>query len=182
MTNFQVLLTTFLLLNALVSFHKIFHAHATLLVIIASYHNFTRMELAYLVMCNEGFYGDACQFFNDCPSVDVCGENGTCIDGNDSYSCRCDRSYKGDHYELIDDCLGVNCNDQGQCIDGDNSYTCICYAGSTGMNCEIDFNDCVSVSCSGQGQCVDGNGSYACVCNPGFTGEDCAINSKLLPL
>ena len=136
------------------------------------YHDLTQMELVYQVMCNNGFYGDACQFFNDCPSLDVCGENGTCIDGDHSYSCQCDDGYEGDHCELIDDCLGVNCSGKGQCMDG----ACLCYAGFTGMNCEINIDDCISVNCSGQGQCVDGNSSYACICNPGLTGEDCTIN------
>ena len=145
-------------------------------VVIAGYHNLTRMELAYQIVCNDGFYGDACQFINDCPSLDACGENGACIDGNNSYSCRCDDGYKGDHCEFIDHCLGVNCSGQGQCTGDENSYTCLCYAGSTGMNCEISFDDCASVNCSGQGECMDGNSSYACACNPGFTGDDCAIN------
>lgn len=145
---------------------------------IAGYHDLTQMELAYRVTCNEAFYGDACQFFNvnDCPSLDICGDNGTCIDGNHSYSCQCDHGYKGDHCELIDDCFGVNCSSQGLCMDGDNLYTCLCHAGFTGTNCEINIDDCISVSCSGQGKCVDGNSSHVCVCNPGFTGEDCAIN------
>ena len=31
------------------------------------------LNFSYQVSCDLGFYGDYCQYFNDCPSDDVCG-------------------------------------------------------------------------------------------------------------
>ena len=151
---------------------------------IDGYHGIAKLNFSYQVTCDQRFYGDSCQHFDDCPSPETCGSNGTCIDGQGAYFCQCDPGFTGEicnveiqeHDSNISDCVGVTCSDQGRCVDGDNSFTCQCYAGFTGVDCETDIDDCASVNCSEQGHCIDGNSSHICSCIPGFTGENCAIN------
>ena len=41
--------------------------------VITGFYNIATLNFSYQVSCDQGFYGDYCQYFNDCPSDDVCG-------------------------------------------------------------------------------------------------------------
>ena len=70
------------------------------IVIRTGFFNIATLNFSYRVRCDPRFYGDSCQHFNDCPSGDVCGLNGTCIDGQGSYSCHCDPGFTGENCEI----------------------------------------------------------------------------------
>lgn len=119
--------------------------------------------------CEPRFYGDSCQHFNDCPSGDVCGLNGTCIDGQDSYSCHCDPGFTGENCEIE---IPTETEIQFRVVTTDSP----CDPGYTGTQCTVNINDCVEVNCSGRGQCMDEVNTFTCSCDPGFTGANCQIN------
>lgn len=150
-------------------------------IVINGFYDIATLNFSYQVTCDSRFYGDSCQHFNNCPSEDVCGLNGTCIDGQDSYSCQCSPGFSGENCDVqipkellhIDSCIGVNCSGNGQCKNGTSSYTCICDLGFTGENCALNIDDCMNNSCSGNGVCFDGVNSFSCECDSGYTGELC---------
>ena len=83
-------------------------------------YEFVSMELIITVTCVErfqgpdcsqcvpGFTGPDCQQIDDCVGV-ACSGNGSCVDGTDSFSCKCSAGYTGTQCEVnIDDCVAVN--------------------------------------------------------------------------
>ena len=142
----------------------------------AGKHGFAQLGLDYQVNCQDRFYGENCQYFDDCPSPDVCGPNTICLDGDGNYTCQCesgDIAAAGDCVP-VDNCVGMDCSGRGQCMDGVNSYSCLCDGGFTGSNCSVNIDDCVGVNCSDRGQCIDGIDSYQCNCDEGYAGENCS--------
>jgi hypothetical protein len=74
---------------------------------------------------------------DDCAS-DPCLNGGTCVDGDDAYTCDCKDGYDGDDCETnIDDCAGVTCENEGTCVDGVATHTCACTNRYTGPACEF---------------------------------------------
>jgi len=72
-----------------------------------------------------------------------CKNGGTCIDGLNSYQCKCADGYTGANCEQnIDECSTNPCKNGGTCIDGVNSYQCKCADGYKGANCEQAVSDC----------------------------------------
>ena len=57
-----------------------------------------------------------------------------------------------------------------------NDYQCVCQPGTTGDNCEVNYDDCYSNPCYYGGNCTDGFQDYSCDCPTGATGKDCSIN------
>lgn len=77
----------------------------------------------------------ACANIDDCVGHS-CGPRGTCVDGVQDYTCRCEAGFETrvlDNGEKwcgnVDDC-GVNqCGEHGLCVDLISDYTCDCEAG-----------------------------------------------------
>ncbi|XP_063968254.1 low-density lipoprotein receptor-related protein 2-like isoform X2 [Lytechinus pictus] len=106
-----------------------------------------------------------------------CQNKGNCMDGINSYTCKCTQGYNGPTCEIdIDECVSGPCLNEGNCMDGINSYTCNCTLGYIGSTCEIDIDECVSGPCQNGGNCMDGINSYTCICAQGYTGSNCEIN------
>jgi len=88
-----------------------------------------RMQIIYLI-------------FTFTPAIDDCDpnpceNNGTCIDGINSFICDCVDGFTGDTCEIdIDECLSFPCLNGGTCIDGINSFSCKCGRDFTGVKCE----------------------------------------------
>ncbi|CAH1800801.1 unnamed protein product, partial [Owenia fusiformis] len=102
-----------------------------------------------------------------------CKNDGSCIDGVDSYSCNCVAGYTGHRCETdIDECQNSPCQN-GRCEDALNNYTCICEDGFTGSDCETDIDECQSDPCLNGGRCLDRENGYICACVPGYTGTEC---------
>ena len=68
---------------------------------------------------------------------DPCQNNGTCVDGINSFTCSCGGGFSGDICETnVDDCIGVICQNAGTCHDAINNYICNCPCEFSGRNCE----------------------------------------------
>ncbi|XP_028513086.1 neurogenic locus Notch protein [Exaiptasia diaphana] len=116
-------------------------------------------------------------------NVDECAkkpcQNGAqCIDGVNSYTCKCAAGFTGPNCETnVDECAKFKpCQNGAKCIDGVNSYKCECAPGFNGKNCETNVDDCVKKPCQNGGECIDGVNSYKCECAPGYTGPNCETN------
>lgn len=86
--------------------------------------------------CKSGYNGKRCETnIDECIGV-TCYNNGSCIDGVDSYVCSCVAGYQGDHCTTeINECQSNPCI-TGDCIDQLNAFYCFCPAGRTGRICE----------------------------------------------
>ncbi|XP_076452127.1 uncharacterized protein LOC143287751 [Babylonia areolata] len=127
-------------------------------------------------LCPPGYTGDLCQLTTDECTAQPCQNNGTCIDGVQTYTCDCPTGFEGDRCERNpDDCVGNLCDTVGtlRCDDGLGDHTCVCRPGYTGANCSEDINDCLSKPCDHGAECVDQVNGYRCECLPGWTGSNC---------
>ena len=68
---------------------------------------------------------------------------------------------------------GNPCKNQGICTDVPSGYTCSCVPGTSGKNCEVNFDDCSENPCGVHGTCTDLINSYKCVCENGYLGLNC---------
>ncbi|XP_035672253.1 fibropellin-1-like [Branchiostoma floridae] len=74
---------------------------------------------------------------------DPCHHGGTCVDGVNSYTCRCVPGFTGDDCENdIDECVeGTHaCLNGATCLNTPGNYSCTCRDGWTGRNCETVLN------------------------------------------
>lgn len=76
--------------------------------------------------------------FDDCPADELaCQNGGHCVDGDQSYTCKCLAGFTGAHCEInIDECESNPCQHGGRCQDAANAYTCSCTTSFIGDNCE----------------------------------------------
>ncbi|XP_060595827.1 fibropellin-1-like isoform X1 [Ruditapes philippinarum] len=117
-----------------------------------------------------------CEDTDQCQS-NPCLNNGTCVDGDRSYTCNCTERWSGINCEIdTDQCQSNPCLKNGICVDGDRSYTCKCTERWSGINCEIDTDQCQSNPCLNNGTCVDGDRSYTCNCTERWSGINCEID------
>lgn len=133
------------------------------------------IDLNILVICRDFYYGDQCEFLNECQQDPMsCSESGECVDLTDGFMCDCHPGFNGSRCELrIDQCAGIDCSGNGICLDGVNSNRCDCNSGFVGDLCER-IDHCLDVNCSKNGRCVLQNNNFSCICQPGFTGELCS--------
>lgn len=138
--------------------------------------------------CNQGFWGDDCQYemcpgsscvvnpYTQRPVCTHCNEQGTCSFG----TCRCDPGWTGPSCTDIF-CPG-NCNNRGVCspsaephpVTGKAYSKCECDPDYRGEACEIA--DCKVPDCSGHGTCNTYNGTCACdsLLEKVYVGFDCS--------
>lgn len=136
--------------------------------------NLGTIDISYRVICEENYYGDLCENFDECRANQIsCTGNGLCIDQEQTFLCQCNPGFLGQLCEIVDYCQEIDCSGQGLCQNGADSFTCICNPGYTGQQCETDIDECIGVNCSGNGLCTDGVNSFFCNCNPGYTGQLC---------
>eukprot|EP00794_Sanderia_malayensis_P020236 gene20236-22215_t len=118
----------------------------------------------YSCSCFAGYTGRNCQTnINDCdPSP--CKNGADCIDGINSYKCKCQPGYP--------------CNNSVVCINELADYKCNCMPGYTGKQCEVNVDECSPNPCNSTGtlRCVDKINAYQCVCIKGFIGKHCETN------
>ncbi len=133
---------------------------------------------SYNCTCLPDYTGTDCnEVINDCVTPDIINCNsGTCMDGNQTFSCICDLGFTGDRCETdIDFCDHLLCLNGGVCIEGLGTETrCNCLFGFSGERCETDDVFCQSEQCSNGGTCVEGIGAAtSCLCENGFAGDSC---------
>merc|ERR1712008_348317 len=73
----------------------------------------------------------------------------------------------------INECHTNPCQNQGTCTDVPSGYTCSCVPGTSGKNCEVNFDECSENPCGVHGTCTDLINSYKCVCETGYFGLNC---------
>jgi hypothetical protein len=107
--------------------------------VIRSVFGYTEIVLTVRIFCAENYDGDRCGNFNDCLANQItCSNQGTCIDGEDSFTCHCNAGFNGPDCENIDECVTMNIScGNGRCVDGDNTHSCVCEPGFTGEQCDI---------------------------------------------
>ena len=77
--------------------------------------------------------GDRCQYNADDCKPGVCLNGGQCLDGVNSFNCRCHPGFTGSKCEFdIDECAASPCENGGQCVNGVAQYQCLCRQGFTG--------------------------------------------------
>lgn len=120
-----------------------------------------------------GFRGFNCEEnIDDCPGHQ-CQNGATCLDGINSYTCKCPSSYTGQYCEQdVDECLTRPsvCQNGATCVNSIGGFSCICVNGWTGLDCSVNIDDCADAACFNGATCIDKVGSFYCHCTPGKTG------------
>ncbi|NXI34969.1 FBLN7 protein, partial [Galbula dea] len=125
-----------------------------------------------------------CRSIDDCSS-NPCANGGTCVDGNQSYTCLCPRGWSGPNCQspiYACRCLdwvalgNASFNRQPRCAEGrSGSRRCTCDTGfqlRAGGICQ-DVDECQLFQSSPQTRlcihdCLNLPGSYRCLCPPGY--------------
>ena len=76
---------------------------------------------------------------NDCAS-NPCQNQGTCIDGVNSYQCICADGWEGALCNINKNECSMNpCRNNGRCVDGTGEFYCQCVGGWKGKTCSISM-------------------------------------------
>lgn len=129
--------------------------------------------------CRQEFFGDGCQFFDECSDV-PCQNGGECFvdfSTRNQFTCVCRDGFEGPTCEeAVSACASSPCFNGARCVGlEDGSFQCICPAGFTGELCLTNINDCARDPCENGGVCTDGIDSFTCSCPAQFSGPICDI-------
>ena len=111
---------------------------------------------------------------NECEST-PCLNDGLCVDGINSYRCKCKENYVGENCETSKCIMFQAMNLSLLKFDVVFFLNC-CHLLISGIN------ECDKMPCLNDGKCVDlgdvkhGDHYYKCVCAAGFTGKNCETN------
>lgn len=129
--------------------------------------------------CSAGFRGDRCQeSVDDCSGL-PCQNNGTCIDGINSFRCECNSLYKGQYCETAKVCN--ECNPSGTKYCDHKSSRCVCLETHEGELCEKSVDPCLQNPCFNNGECFSNKvdkDSWQCECPAEFKGKRCEIKKN----
>ncbi|NWX19446.1 FBLN7 protein, partial [Aegotheles bennettii] len=117
-----------------------------------------------------------CRSIDDCSS-NPCANSGTCVDGNQSYTCLCLQGWAGPSCQNpVHACSNASFSRQPRCAEGrPGTRRCTCDPGfqlRAGGVCH-DVDECRLFQSSPQTQlclydCLNLPGSYRCLCPPGY--------------
>ncbi|XP_078502543.1 uncharacterized protein LOC144758218 [Lissotriton helveticus] len=131
----------------------------------------------------QGFGGKNWEInVDDCPGH-KCRNGGTCVDGVNTYSCRCAPEFTGQFCtEDVDECrLQPNpCHNGGTCSNTHGGHTCVCVNGWTGKSCSENIDDCANAVCFNGATCHDRVASFYCECPMGKTGLLCHLDDQCI--
>lgn len=136
-------------------------------------------NLTFSCSCQNDFFGEGCQFFDECSS-EPCLNGGQCfvdLTSMNQFTCMCPNRFEGDRCErMVSPCQSSPCSNDGNCIDSnDGKFVCDCAPGFTGLLCDVDIDDCNPNVCENGGLCTDIINGFTCSCQPGFSGPICSI-------
>uniref|UniRef100_A0A8C3E0G7 Uncharacterized protein n=1 Tax=Corvus moneduloides TaxID=1196302 RepID=A0A8C3E0G7_CORMO len=118
-----------------------------------------------------------CRSIDDCSS-NPCANSGTCVDGNQSYTCLCPPGWSGPScqspiYSYVDECQLYQSSPQMQiclhdCLNLPGSYRCLCPPGyllHADRNACEDVNECTGKqhNCTQGDLCINTFGGHRCV-------------------
>uniref|UniRef100_A0A8C3NST5 Fibulin 7 n=1 Tax=Cyanoderma ruficeps TaxID=181631 RepID=A0A8C3NST5_9PASS len=118
-----------------------------------------------------------CRSIDDCSS-NPCANSGTCVDGNQSYTCLCPPGWSGPScqspiYSYVDECQLYQSSPETQiclhdCLNLPGSYRCLCPPGyllHADRNACEDVNECDGKqhNCSQGDLCINTFGGHRCV-------------------
>ena len=117
----------------------------------------------------------------------TCKNNGTCIDGINTFTCDCQPGFTGTLCEVnVDECAPRPCQNGATCVDGVNSFTCDCTPRFMGTTCSLPYDPCASAPCLNGALCRKeqeermGGQDYSCSCVRGFQGTNCEVGLQLM--
>ncbi|XP_060564046.1 fibropellin-1-like isoform X2 [Ruditapes philippinarum] len=116
-----------------------------------------------------------CEDTDQCQS-NPCLNNGTCVDGDRSYTCNCTERWSGINCDIdleYDICQEQPCDNNSTCINSPAGYKCMCTEGYNGDNCAKDIDECLSQPCENNGACVNEINGFVCYCDQGYEGYRC---------
>ncbi|KAK2180165.1 hypothetical protein NP493_454g00003 [Ridgeia piscesae] len=108
-----------------------------------------------------------------------CLYGGTCVDGDNGFTCKCPAGLTGTDCSVREDvCASKPCGDTGTCFDGLlNNPVCVCKQGyeavvSAKGPCKlIDY--CAKSVCKNGATCSSSPTGFSCKCVAGYTGTNC---------
>jgi len=132
--------------------------------------------------CPRGYFGNHCQFLDNCASLG-CENGGTCEKvTNRIFKCICPEGYDGARCTIKSTCEGVSCLNEGFCTLkptqwGFNKVDCNCPVGFYGDYCE-KTDPCQNINCENNGTCEtpvnkSGKKVWKCNCVKGYWGRYC---------
>ncbi|CAN8002029.1 unnamed protein product, partial [Ixodes hexagonus] len=139
----------------------------------------TRDKPGYRCLCEPGYYGDTCDWFDPC-SQNPCRTFGTCVNtSRDEYRCDCFTGFSGRNCSTFDPCAlrPSACLHDGVCrSNASHTFTCLCVDGYYGKTC-LHRDPCFSSPCLNRGRCLNQSDvEFTCRCEPGFAGDLCEHN------
>ncbi|XP_046549400.1 sushi, von Willebrand factor type A, EGF and pentraxin domain-containing protein 1-like [Haliotis rubra] len=158
-------------------------------------------------VCSPGLTGPDCtQDIDECLS-NPCLSGGTCRNGNNSFSCVCQRLrwqgvrsqeqpvfpqllwqpghlHRRLHLNNLcvakNPCSSLPCMNGATCQASGSTFSCSCLPGYEGFHCQHETDECASQPCKNGATCVDRYLDYTCICEPGKadTGESNSTYGK----
>jgi hypothetical protein len=118
--------------------------------------------------------------FDDCANATASCNNGTCVNGENTFSCVCNDGYSGDYCEMdVDDCIGVVCLNGALCQDLVGDFECTCPPTYFGKLCGSLDDVCAANDCVNGAECFSDDESaaeYSCECLDGYIGDSCSTD------
>lgn len=105
-----------------------------------------------------------------------CLNGGTCIDGVNTYTCKCPLGYSGSNCQTaIKPCDSNPCHNAATCVDRNATYQCFCPYGFSGPQCSDFIDWCSNNPCKNGGSCHQTANEFRCNCTENWTGVTCDI-------